>query len=93
MIKHAINGLNAQTSRLWDQISLSFALARDLKLSINVVLYQTALHQGNQVTVVFWHNEPHRAGAPGMIYLELRKESSMILVGRIKGHQRPAIVF
>jgi hypothetical protein len=57
-----------------------------LKLSINVVLNQAALHQGNQITVVFWHYESYRTGAPGMIHLELSKESAMILVGWIEGH-------
>jgi hypothetical protein len=57
-----------------------------LKLSINVVLDQAALHQGNQITVVFWHKEPYWTPAPGMVNLELSKESSMIFVGWIKGH-------
>jgi len=57
-----------------------------LELSINVVLDQAALHQGNQITVVFWHYEAYRATSPGMISLELSKESTMIFVGWVKGH-------
>jgi hypothetical protein len=60
-----------------------------LKLSINVVLDQAALHQGNQITIVFWHYEAYRTAAPGMISLELSKVSTMIFVVRIEGHQGP----
>jgi hypothetical protein len=59
---------------------------RETELSIDVVLDQAALHQGNQITIVFGYYEAYRATTPAVISLELSKVSAMIFVVRIKGH-------
>jgi hypothetical protein len=57
-------------------------------------LYQEALDHHCEInTVIFRTEEPDRAKAPTTVLKELCIVASMILVGRIKGHIGPVVVF
>jgi hypothetical protein len=66
----------------------------DIKFSFNIVLNKTVLDHGDQITsTILWHNEPYWTLTPTTLLKELCVETAMFFLGRIKSHQRPAIVF